>query len=60
MVANISVELEETMKARKQKNNPIQPCMFIVGTITNPSEIIIYFDEIKCKFFLLLRPVACP
>jgi len=57
MVANTSVELEETMKARKQKNIPIQPCMLLVGTITNPSEIIIYFDEIKYKFFSIVKAI---
>lgn len=57
MVANTSVELEETMKARKLKNNPIQPCMLIIGTISNPTEIIIYFDEIKYTFFSVIKAI---
>jgi len=57
MVANTVVELEENMKARKQKNIPIQPCMLIVGTIINPSQIIIYFDEIKYKFFSVIKAI---
>lgn len=57
MVANTVVELEENMKARKQKNVPIQPCMLIVGTIINPSQIIIYFDEIKYKFFSVIKAI---
>jgi hypothetical protein len=35
MVANTIIELKENMKSRKQKKFPIQPCMLIVGTITN-------------------------
>jgi hypothetical protein len=31
--------------------------MLIVGTITNPSQIIIYFDEIKYKFFSVIKAI---
>lgn len=55
MVASTITALEEMIKIRKSSNNPIQPCLLIVGTILNPTQILVYFDEIKYKFFLLLK-----
>jgi len=55
MVANTAVELEEMLKLKKSKNNPIQPCLLIVGTVVNPSQILVYFDEIKYTFFLIVK-----
>lgn len=55
MVANTAVELEEMLKLKKSKNNPIQPCLLIVGTVVNPSQILVYFDEIKYTFFSIVK-----
>lgn len=57
IVANTALELEEKLKARKSSNNPIQPCLLIVGTIINPSEIMVYFDELKYKFFSIVKAI---
>lgn len=55
MVANTAVELEEMLKLKKNKNNPIQPCLLIVGSVVNPSQILVYFDEIRYTFFSIVK-----
>lgn len=45
MISNLTVGLEKKMKTRRYKNNYIQPCLLIVGTVSNPLEIMVYFDE---------------
>lgn len=55
IVANTAVELEEIMKIRKNANNPIQPCLLIVGTIPNPLQIMVYFDESKYIFYSIVK-----
>lgn len=57
IVAHTALELEEKLKIRKNSNNPIQPCLLIVGTIMNPSEIMVYFDELKYKFFSIVKAI---
>lgn len=55
IIANTTVELEEILKIRRNANNPIQPCLLIVGTIPNPLQIMVYFDESKYIFFSILK-----
>jgi len=31
------------------------PCLLIVGTISNPSQIMVYFDESKYVFFSIIK-----
>lgn len=55
IVANTGIELEEILKIRKNAKNPIQPCLLIVSTISNVSQIIIYFDEPKYVVFSIIK-----
>jgi len=55
IVSNTVVEIEEKLKIRRNNKNPIQPCLLIVGTIPNPSQILVYFDETKYKFFSIVK-----
>lgn len=55
IVANTAIELEEILKSRKKDNKPIQPCLLIVGTIPNPSQIMVYFKESKYVFFSIIK-----
>lgn len=54
-MASTITPLEEMMKLKKSNNNPIQPCLLIVGTVLNPTQILVYFDEIKYKFFSVIK-----
>lgn len=55
IIANTAIELHEIMKSRKNANHPIQPCLLIVGTISKPSQIMIYFDESKYVFYSIIK-----
>ncbi|XP_029347666.1 uncharacterized protein LOC107882231 isoform X2 [Acyrthosiphon pisum] len=55
MVSNTAIGMEEMLKLRKSNNNPIQPCLLIVGTILNPTQILVYFDDVKYKFFSIIK-----
>jgi len=50
IVANTAVELEEILKLKKSKNNPIQPCLLIVGTVVNASQILVLKYTFSDKF----------
>ncbi|CAI6372532.1 unnamed protein product [Macrosiphum euphorbiae] len=55
IVSNTAIEIEEILKIRKNAKNPIQPCLLIVGTISNPPQIMVYFDESKYVFFSIIK-----
>jgi len=55
IVANTAIEIEEILKIRKNGKDPIQPRLLIVGTISNPSQIMVYFDESKYIFFSIIK-----
>lgn len=54
---NSVAEIEEHIVMRQNEKNPIQPFIIIVGTPTNPKEIIVFFDCIKYKLFTILSAV---
>lgn len=57
IVSPTAVELELILeKLKKQKKN-IQPCILIVGSLLNPIQILIYFDDIKYKVFSAFKAV---
>ncbi|CAI6353957.1 unnamed protein product [Macrosiphum euphorbiae] len=43
-------EMELTLKKMADKG-PIQPCVLVVGSLFDPKEILVYFDNIKYKIF---------
>ncbi|KAL5241040.1 hypothetical protein ACI65C_008450 [Semiaphis heraclei] len=51
MVAPTAVEIEEIFKRKYNVGDAIQPCILIVGTVTEPIEILVFFDGIN---FLVL------
>lgn len=54
---NLVAEIEEHIVMRQNEKNPIQPIIIIVGTPTNPKEIIVFFYRIKYKLFTILSAV---
>lgn len=50
LVGISSEEIENKLKILKLKGAPIQPCILIVGEITNVKQVYVYFDGIKYTF----------
>lgn len=51
MVAPTAVEIEEILKRKYNFGDAIQPCILIVGSVSEPLEILVFFDGMKYKFF---------
>ncbi|CAI6353988.1 unnamed protein product [Macrosiphum euphorbiae] len=50
-------EIEETISSLKEKGDPIQPFVMVVGTIIKPKEILVFFDYAKFKVYSVVRAV---
>ncbi|KAL5239456.1 hypothetical protein ACI65C_006866 [Semiaphis heraclei] len=50
-------EIEETISALREKGDPIQPFVMVVGTILKPKEILGFFDYAKFKVYSVVRAV---
>ncbi|KAE9536188.1 hypothetical protein AGLY_007411 [Aphis glycines] len=50
VVTLTAVEMELTLK-KMAENGPIQPCLLVVGSLFDPKQILVYFDNIKYKIF---------
>lgn len=50
-------EIEETISALREKGDPIQPFVMVVGTILKPKEILVFFDYAKFKVYSVVRAV---
>lgn len=57
LIAQTAAELEALLNSKKGNGNNIQPCLLIVGTISEPSQIMVYFDNIKYKVFSVVRAI---
>eukprot|EP00102_Acyrthosiphon_pisum_P019773 XP_016656983.1 PREDICTED: uncharacterized protein LOC107882702 [Acyrthosiphon pisum] len=57
LIAQTAAELEALLNSKKVNGNSIQPCLLIVGTISEPSQIMVYFDNIKYKVFSIVRAI---
>lgn len=52
-----SAEYQITLK--KSINLPIQPFLVIIGDLNSPKEILVYFDDIRYRFFNVLKAIDC-
>lgn len=59
LIAATPDEAEFELKKMKSLNSPIQPFLIIIGTLSQPKYILVYFDEIKYKFYSSLRAINC-
>lgn len=50
-------ELEEKLQFQLSRKKAIQPFILITGTLCNPTQIMVYFDNIKYKMFSVLRGI---
>lgn len=50
-------EIEESLRKLKSKNEPIQPLIMIIGSLDNPTQILVNFDDVKFKVFSVLQAV---
>lgn len=50
VVTPTAVAMELTLK-KMAENGPIQPCLLVVGSLFDPKQILVYFDNIKYKMF---------
>lgn len=50
VVTPTAVDIELTLK-KMADNGPIQPCLLVVGSLFDPKQILVYFDNIKYKIF---------
>jgi len=57
LIAQTAAELEALLNSKKGNGNNIQPCLLIVGTISEPSQIMVYFDNIRYKVFSIVRGI---
>lgn len=55
MIAKTAVEVEEMIKRKYNVGDTIQPCIIIIGTVSEPLEILVFFDGIKYKVFLSIK-----
>ena len=49
--------VQEEIKKRIEKKIPIQPFVIIVGNLKSPTEILVYFDEIKYKCTTIIKAI---
>lgn len=57
LIAQTAAELEALLNSKKVNGSNIQPCLLIVGTISEPSQIMVYFDNIRYKVFSIVRAI---
>lgn len=50
-------EIEEIISSLKEKGDPIQPFVMVVGTIIKPKEILVFFNYAKFKVYSVVRAV---
>lgn len=55
LVGATAIDLEEALQQKIKQNLPIQPFILIKGSITNPEEIMVYFDGIRYQLYSILR-----
>lgn len=51
MIAKTAIEVEEMIKRKYNVGDIIQPCIIIIGTVSEPLEILFFFDGIRYKVF---------
>ncbi|CAI6354025.1 unnamed protein product [Macrosiphum euphorbiae] len=54
---NTVSEIEDHIKILKNEKRPVQPFIFIIGTLTKPKEILVFFDSIKYKLFSIISAI---
>jgi len=57
IVASTPMELEVIIDKLKKQENNIQPCILVVGSLLDPKQILVYFDDIKYKLFTVFKAV---
>lgn len=45
----------DTTLQNMSNKRPIQPCVLVIGSLMDPKQILIYFDNIKYKMFSALK-----
>ncbi|XP_060868106.1 uncharacterized protein LOC132943234 isoform X2 [Metopolophium dirhodum] len=55
--ASTPLELEVIIEKLKKQENNIQPCILVVGSLLNPKQIIVYFDDVKYKLFSVFKAI---
>lgn len=55
-ITETAMEMDAYLKKlSKNGNDPIQPCVLIVGSLFDCKEVLVYFDSIKYKLFSVLK-----
>jgi len=55
--ATTPLELEVIIEKLKKQENNIQPCILVVGSLLNPKQILVYFDDVRYKLFSVYKAV---
>lgn len=55
--ASTPLKLEVIIEKLKKQENNIQPCILVVGSLLNPKQIIVYFDDVKYKLFSVFKAI---
>lgn len=54
IVKPTSVIMESTLQ-KMSEMGAIQPCILVIGTLFDPKQILVYFDNIKYKMFSAIK-----
>jgi len=52
------MELEVIIDELKKQENSIQPCILVVGSLLDPKQLLVYFDDVKYKLFSVFKAVV--
>jgi len=56
IVTSTAVEMESKLEKLAMKG-PIQPCILVVGSLLDPKQIMVFFDNIKYKMFSAVKAI---
>lgn len=56
IVTSTAVEMQSKLQKLAMKG-PIQPCVLVVGTLLDPKQIMVFFDNIKYKMFSAMKAI---
>jgi len=54
-IAQTAAEMEAQLQIIITGRGPIQPFILVVGSLLDPKQILVYFDNIKYKMFSVLK-----